>query len=258
MGLVKSEGIVLKAGRLRETSKIVNLYTDRFGKLTVVAKGALKPGSRFGADLEGCNHILAVIYRREGKEIDYLSSTDILNDFPKTKAELPKWTAACGACELVDKATSGEEAQAQLFASLLGTLKGIEYSTSGRVAVHFWHFVLRLLEILGYRPDFSSCVKCRKRVEEDEVLFSAADGGLVCRNCSIEAEFYHKLSRSTAGKVSLLQKRRSENLSRINLTRSEKEEIRRVLPAFWKYHLGDKLDLKSFEFMEKVAGDRVR
>jgi DNA repair protein RecO (recombination protein O) len=257
MGLVKSEGIVLKAGKLRETSKIVNLYTDRFGKITVVAKGALKPKSRFGADLEVCNHILAVIYRREAKEINYLSSTDVLNDFPKTKAELPKWTAACGACELVDKATSGQEAQAQLFASLLGALKGIEYTSSGRVAVYFWHFVLRLLEILGYRPNFSGCVKCGKKAETEELLFSAGDGGLVCRNCSVEAEFYHKLSKSTAGKVSLLQKRRSENLLGISLTRSEKEEIRRVLPDFWKYHLGDKLDLKSFEFMEKVAGDRA-
>ena len=257
MGLVKSEGIVLKAGKLRETSKIVNLYTDRFGKLTVVAKGALKPGSRFGADLEVCNHILAVIYRREGKEIDYLSSTDILNDFPKTKAELPKWTAACGACELVDKATSGEEAQAQLFASLLGALKGIESSASGRVAVYFWHFVLRLLEILGYRPNFSGCVRCGKTIKKDEVLFSAPDGGLVCEECTLETEFYHKLSRSAAGKIVLLQSKRSPSLRGIRLTVSDKEQMRRVLPDFWKYHLGDKLDLKSFEFMEKVTGDRV-
>lgn len=252
MGLVKSEGIVLKTGKLRETTKIVSLYTDRFGKLTVVAKGALKPGSRFGADLEVCNHILAVIYKKEGKQIDYLSSTDILNDFPKTKADLPKWTAACGACELVDKATSGEEAQARLFASLLGTLKGIESGASGMVAVYFWHFVLRLLEVLGYRPNFSRCVKCGKRIEDDELLFSAGDGGLVCGDCSRETEFYHKLSKRTAEKISVLQGRQSGNLKGIRLTGSDKEEIRRVLPDFWKYHLGEKLDLKSFEFMEKI------
>jgi DNA repair protein RecO (recombination protein O) len=253
MGLVKSEGIVLKAGRLRETSKIVNLYTSRFGKLTVVAKGALKPGSRFGADLEVCNHLLAVMYRREGKEIDYLSSTDILDDFPRTKAELPRLAAACGACELVDKATSGEEAQRQLFASLLGTLKGIETSASGMVAVHFWQFVLRLLEILGYRPNFSSCVRCGKAVKEEEVLFSAAEGGLVCGGCIVETEFYHKLSRSAADKIALLQSRRDGSVSGIRLTASDKEVIRRVLPDFWKYHLGERIDLKSFEFMEKMT-----
>lgn len=253
MALVKSEGIVLKAAKLRETSKIVNLYTDRYGKLTVVAKGALKPGSRFGADLEVCNHILAVMYRREGKEVDYLSSTDLLNDFPKTKAKLSRLTAACGACELVDKATSGEEAQAQLFSSLVGTLKGIESCSSGMVAVFFWHFVLRLLELLGYRPNFSGCVRCGRRVGEEQLFFSASEGGLVCGECTLETEFYHRLSKETARKIALLQKRKRGNLSGIRLTSSDKEKIRGLLPDFWRYHLGEKVDLKSFEFMEKMA-----
>ena len=52
MALVKSRGVVLRTYKLGETSKVVVCYTERYGKVRLVAKGARKGGGRFGAALE--------------------------------------------------------------------------------------------------------------------------------------------------------------------------------------------------------------
>ena len=49
MNILKTRGIVLKDYELFEQDKIVTFYTQDFGMLKVVAKGARKIKSRFSA-----------------------------------------------------------------------------------------------------------------------------------------------------------------------------------------------------------------
>ena len=51
--IIKTRGIVLRTMRMGETSRLVTLYTEDYGKLKVTAKGARKPKSKFGAAAAG-------------------------------------------------------------------------------------------------------------------------------------------------------------------------------------------------------------
>ena len=52
MSLVSTPAIVLSALRYSESSKIVRLATRELGVQSAIAKGALRPRSRFGAALQ--------------------------------------------------------------------------------------------------------------------------------------------------------------------------------------------------------------
>ena len=79
--LTKTEAVVLKAVKYRETSKIVTLYTKKFGKINAVAKGAMLTTSKFGASLEPMSYILAVLYKKETREVQFLSQADLIKPF---------------------------------------------------------------------------------------------------------------------------------------------------------------------------------
>ena len=52
MSLVTTPALVLQTYRYSETSKVVRLATRDLGVQSAIAKGALRPKSRFGAGLE--------------------------------------------------------------------------------------------------------------------------------------------------------------------------------------------------------------
>ena len=94
MSLQKSEAIILKTQRLGETSKILTLYSRKFGKMKVVAKGSRGLKSRFFGTLEPLNHIAIVYYFKETRELQLLSQADIIHAFVNLKDNLEKYSLA--------------------------------------------------------------------------------------------------------------------------------------------------------------------
>src|SRR5438067_602430 len=79
MALVTTPAIVLQTYRYSETSKVVRLATRDLGVQSAIAKGALRPKSRFGAGLELLSEGTAQIYFRETRELHTLGAFDLVN-----------------------------------------------------------------------------------------------------------------------------------------------------------------------------------
>src|SRR5213593_1719955 len=79
MSLVSTPAIILSTLRYSETSKIVRLATRDLGVQSAIAKGALRPKSRFGAGLELLSEGMAQLYHRETRELHTLGAFDLLN-----------------------------------------------------------------------------------------------------------------------------------------------------------------------------------
>ena len=80
MPLAATPAIVLSALRYSETSKIVRMATRDYGVQSVIAKGALRPRSRFGASLqllsEGVAHLM-LHERRDSAAGNFLTRPSI-------------------------------------------------------------------------------------------------------------------------------------------------------------------------------------
>src|SRR5437762_13461470 len=79
MSLVTTPAIVLQTYRYSETSKVVRLATRDLGVQSAIAKGALRPKSRFGAGLELLSEGMPQLYFREPPELLTLGAFDLVN-----------------------------------------------------------------------------------------------------------------------------------------------------------------------------------
>jgi DNA repair protein RecO (recombination protein O) len=187
--IARSEAVILRSMKFRDTSKIVSLYTRQFGRISVVAKGARSRNNKFGAALEPMSHVSAVFYRTEGRELHLLSQCDLIHGFRRIADSLGRLAAGLAAVELVSGVTHDEEANEALFSLLVATLAAIESATKGG-AIALYYFEVRLAGILGFQTGFRRCLACGTELDDQSLTaagstFQPDRGGCLCSACRV-------------------------------------------------------------------------
>jgi len=101
MPLAATPAIVLSALRYSETSKIVRLATRDLGVQSAIAKGALRPKSRFGAALQILSEGQAQLLTKEGRELNVLTAFDLRQLHVGLAADLERYAIACAMAEVM-------------------------------------------------------------------------------------------------------------------------------------------------------------
>ena len=101
MSLVTTPAIVLQTYRYSETSKVVRLATRDLGVQSAIAKGALRPKSRFGAGLELLSEGMAQLYFRETRELHTLGAFDLTNLRRELAADVGRFAGATALAEVM-------------------------------------------------------------------------------------------------------------------------------------------------------------
>lgn len=179
--ILKTRGIVLRNFPFKESSLFCSIFTERFGKLQLIAKGARRPKSKICGVLEPLTLAEAIFYKREAKDTYTLSDADVIDDFSKIKNSISKFTACEAICEFVDKTTVLEEPNRQLYEEMLGFFK--KASMAEDSIVGFWTLLMlfRLLKFVGWEPHLRDCVRCHNPIFDKSIInFSISAGGIVC------------------------------------------------------------------------------
>lgn len=249
MPLKKTEAIVLKSQRQGETSKFLTLYTRAFGKLKVIAKGARRVKSKFGGSLEPVNYVSIVFYEKENREIQILSQADIIGSFAGIKQSLEKTALAMGVCELISSLEIGVQPNPSLFKLHLEALKAINKNKNPMNAVRA--FQVKLLEIIGIKPDFTTCAKCRGR-NQGPVVFDIPHGGFVCEACSQSRVAGMVLSRDSIEALRSFQEQPLANFNGLLGSSISQQQVDDFISAYLKYHVEGLRDLKALKFLKKL------
>ena len=178
MGLYRDQGIVLRTWRLGEADRIVNLLTERHGKVRAVVKGVRKTKSRFGARLEPLVHVSLLFY--EGRELDVVTQAEALEHFRPVREDLARLAKASSLLEATDQLAQERHANPRLFAMLLGALRVLAAHDSPVLVPAFF---LRVLSTEGFHPLLDECAVCGDRY--GLAAFDLAQGGVLCGPCSV-------------------------------------------------------------------------
>jgi len=194
----QTQGIILKQMKLGEFDKIVTIYTPEHGKLKAVAKGACRPKSKLGGNVEPLTHSLLFLAR--GRNLDIVTQSQTINGFLALKSDL--WCMACGLylLELVDCFTAEGGEGGSLFRLLLDTLGQLS-DTNGTETI-LRYFEIHLLHQLGYRPQLRRCVGCDLPLQAVVNFLSPARGGLLCPHCNDEQARLHAQAGTRATNAS--------------------------------------------------------
>ena len=182
MPLISTRALVLQTFPYSETSKILRFLSEDLGVRSVVAKGAMRPKSRFGGLLEPFAEGRVDFFLKEGRDLHSLNGFDLLRSRQSIGRNLAAFTGASLIAELVLRFGT-EESHPELFHSVTGALDdiaGAEHDHAWRALAGVWHIVA----LLGYEPELGACVVCGAAVADDKsIRFDVDAGGIACTSC---------------------------------------------------------------------------
>lgn len=246
--IVRTDGVILKAMDFRESSRILTVYTRDFGKQSLLAKGVRGAKSRLAGVTGPLNYVGLVYYRKEQRELQLLSQCDLVRPWRSLTDSLEAMAAAMAICELLNLVVQGEEKHPALFDLLVRSLDAVNDATNNAVNA-FYLFEVRLLDLLGFRPELGLCTKCGKRLAGEEGQTLALDvrhGGVSCGECARSGHGWEVLSPGALGVL-----RRFQEISdigaacRIMLSPPLRSEVGTVLRRYMQCHVDGLRALKS-------------
>ena len=184
MSLQQSLAIVLQVKDHGDSDKIVTLYSLEHGKIVLIAKGAKRSKKRFVNKLEPFSLLAIHFAPSRHSSIMRLDQADLLAAFPRLRENYELYIAASLLCELVLHWTREHDSDEELFQLLRWALEGLATAGGdGNRTIIFFH--VRMLDILGYRPDLTGCLDCRTLGASGVSFhFSPLRNGLVCSRCA--------------------------------------------------------------------------
>ncbi len=248
--IVTTEAIVLKSMKYRDSSKILTLYTRQFGKVSVIAKAARDRKSKFGASLDPMSYVTAVLYWKEGRDLQLLSQCDLAEHLRFLTEDLEKMACAMGVIELLNAVTHGEEQNERLFQLTVEALLAINAATKS-VLLALYTFEVRLLDILGFKPNFHACFHCGRSLDEPgtvggKIGMHISAGGVSCNNCRMQHPGLEEISFPALKVLQRMQELRSvEPITRLHVSAGTAEEIRSVLRRYFQSHIDGLRVLKA-------------
>ena len=252
MAIVQTEALVLRSHRLGETSLIVTLYTRDFGLLRCVAKGARGGKSRFGASLEPGVRVAAVIYRKLSRDLQLLSKADILSYWPSLWEDPDRFARAGAVLEFLERAAYGESGDAELIDLAVLALTSMSAAPPESLEPMLRGFEIQACRRLGYAPELSACLECRKPLFVGG-LFHPSRGGLLCgAPCGDDGGSF-RLSERARKTLVALSEHSLDSLATWAMDRYPGAEVSRAVERFLTAHLERFEGLRSQRVGEAIA-----
>lgn len=237
----RSEAAVLCSRNWAETSRIVHVLSREHGLLKLVAKGARRPKSRFGAAFEPGTIIQAVFYRSRSSDLHTASEVSIVwrpsyNDHSPTRCRI-----LASGLEIPLRAAAPETPILALYRNLCHFVQGIDSSPEPNHPILLLDFALHALKNLGYHPVLDHCLQCRQKLPERAAGFSFGGGGLVCHLCGPK---FRELTPVSAKQVAWLAGWGGDVCP--SLQRTEALSLISILLSFLNSQISDRAKLRCY------------
>lgn len=144
MPAVTTEGLILKRSNFGEADRVLTVLTDRYGKISVIARGVRKITSRRAGNIELLNRVKLHLFKAKSYT---LNEAESLETFQTVKNNLTLSTTAFHVIELVNRLVPPEQKNAQIYSLTLSILRLLE-SNPRQIFVRA--FEVKILTLLGF------------------------------------------------------------------------------------------------------------
>lgn len=182
MATEKTSAIVLRLVDFSESSCVVTLFTEDFGKIGALAKGARRPKGPFESALDLLAVCRIVFIRKSSDALDLLTEAKLERRFRAAARDLSRLYAGYYVAELLHDLTDLGDPHPELYSEAVRTLQNLDQEAE--VFETVLQFEVTTLRLLGFLPSLDRCVVCGNPVgNEGRVLFGQVAGGVLCPGC---------------------------------------------------------------------------
>ena len=242
MSALATDAIVLHAFDYRETSRIVRLATRDVGVVSVIARGARRPKSKFGSAFDLFTSGVAELAMHPSGDLHALRAFDTVRTRPQLGASLGRFGAAEALSEVCMR-FGQEDDSGRVFEAAERALDKIGQAAPAQVAeaamAGLWLFVAGL----GLAPSLDICASCHAAIPAaSPVTFHHRAGGALCGACARRASGGRTLPPEARAAILTWLEGRDAPIPDEASARAH----RRLLREFLEEHVGDGRPLRAF------------
>lgn len=235
----RARALVLKKTKLGETDLIVTLLGADGCQLRAVAKGARKPGSRFGARVEPFS--VGDFMLAQGRTLDVITDAETVNAHAAIRADYDKAQAAAVVADVLDKVSVECQTEERLFGLAVATLGAMERAEGDTLLALVVAFLAKAMAMHGYRPQFDACASCGERIGSGDDRFWLEAGGPLCEACDASAGDIARAPAGVRNALGALMRATMAEVGGLGIPREVLRECFALMRAFVRYHLPARL-----------------
>ena len=240
MKTVKTKGIIIAEKVMSDFDKMLTILTPNMGKIECVAKGSRRPKSLLMAGTQFLCFGDYMLYK--GGENYSMNSCETIELFYNIRTDLDKLKYAVYITKIINDVTTENQNNYKILQLYLNTLyvisntnKDLEFVTS--------IFRLRLLSIIGYRPEIEECKTCKEK--ENLTKFSIRDNGFKCTACGKQDKGAIDMSETTKDAIRYIILSDAKKIYSFQVPKESIEELKIIS----KLYLTEKLE-KEYKIEE--------
>ncbi len=235
------EGIIINVTNYSETSKILNIITQKYGLIGVLAKGARTLKSPFRSFTDKLTYAKFIIYYKEGK-LSTLKEINVINPFKNIRRSIDKISYATYLLELAEGVIKQNDDK-NVYKLLVDTLIKIDEGFDPLVLMNILE--LKYLNYLGVMPIIDKCALCGKKT--GILTLSSYRGGYVCQKCYTNEVL---VTDKTIKLIRMFYYVDIAKISKLDISSKSKLEINNFLDDYYDRYTG--LYLKSKKFIKNL------
>ena len=185
MPSLTTQAIVLRHADYREHDRMLTLLSPSLGRAEALCRGCKRPQSPLLSASEWFTLGEYVLFTGKGHMT--VTSCHVTETFFPLRTDYERLKYATYMLSIAEAAAQPGERAVELFTLLARSLSRLAYTEKDPRAVTA-AFLLHFSAISGYRPRLHHCVRCGRRMEDQEIrLMDIENGGLLCRDCLTES-----------------------------------------------------------------------
>ncbi|MRS11526.1 MAG: DNA repair protein RecO [Actinobacteria bacterium] len=244
----------LKKTKLGETDLIVTFLAEDGCQIRAVAKGARKPGSRFGGRVEPFTVVDMLLHT--GRTLETISDAEIVTSHAAIREDYDRAQAASVVADFLDKVSVECQTEDRLFALACATLDAMDGAEDDALLALVVAFLLKGMAMHGYRPQFDACAVCGSRAGAGEIRFALELGGPACEACSGAGDEAVWLSGDARAACKALMSAKMAEVAELGVPHGVLAEAFGVMRAFVVYHVPAKLKALGMYSAEVLRATR--
>lgn len=247
--LTDTEAIVLKQTKISYGRRMILLFSKKYGKISAGTSISEKGKNKSSLPLRPFTYGRYELYKN--RDSYNINGAEIIRSHYKIGEDIDKYISGAYVLEFTEKALPEEVPSVSAFNLLADFFALLENREKG-IGTLVLAYQVKLLKSLGVMPQLENCTICGQK--RQAALFSIADGGIICSDCSQNMQNSQRdalIYDVKFGIVNILKyfaKNPLKSIENLALKEDAGKLLQEIIRAYAAYYL-DVSDLKSEKLM---------
>ena len=95
--------------------------------------------------------------------------------------------------------------------------------------------LFKFLEESGYKIEIENCIECGEKVRETENFFDPKQGGIICKNCSVQAGGKVRINSNSVKIIRIFFQNSIKSLVKLKIDRKDLDNIKLIGREFLRW-----------------------